>query len=130
MNQQSQIRRRRKKTNSIIGSIVISIIALMYIGLGVAGVILKVTGGYSQDAGETVTVTGTPAVALGVVYIIFGMFILAAVIAAYVGSKRKPRSCKDVARENEQDAEDTRNEEVTGGDKNKTDSKAGKGKKD
>ena len=103
MTKQLHSRKRKRKIGDIIGSIVWIIIALTYIGLGVAGVILKVTGGYSQDANEIFTVNGTPAVALSVAYIALGIFILAVIISVCVGSKRKPRGYRNVARENGQD---------------------------
>ena len=105
MTNQLHSRKRKRKIGSTIGAIVYILIALIYIGLGIAGVILKVSGGYSQDAGEYDTVTGTPAVALGIIYLLFGSFILAVVIAAHVGSKRKPHDYRNVARENGQDGE-------------------------
>lgn len=107
MTKQSQSHKRKREIGDIIGVIVYTLFALIYIGLGVAGVILKVTGAYSWDAADASSVTGGSAVALGVVYIIFGMFVLAVVITICVSARRKPRDYSNVGRDNEQDGENS-----------------------
>ncbi len=84
MVQQPETNQRKEKID-IIGVI----IALGYISLGIAGVVLRATGYFSFDTGESESVTGGTAIALGVIYLLFGSIFLASNFP--MGRFKKPR---------------------------------------